>query len=130
MASASKVAVFLAHHIDRSSKSQKEIADEAGFERPNIISMLKQGITKLPVTRAPALARAIDVDPTELFRMCMEEYMPDLLKICDEAYAREKLTDFERQTVQRIRALTPKGKTLRFSAKAKDAIDDLMTVIS
>ena len=37
-------------------KSQAEIAEEAGFLNANMLTMLKQGATKLPLDRVPALA--------------------------------------------------------------------------
>lgn len=53
----------------RPRKNQAQIADEAGFVNPNILSMLKAGKSKLPLDRVPALAVALDCDPSRLFRM-------------------------------------------------------------
>ena len=44
-------------------KTQAEIAEEAGFVNPNMVTMIKQGATKLPIDRVPALAKALEVDP-------------------------------------------------------------------
>ena len=120
------MASFLADHIDRSLKTQTEIALEAGFERSNIISMLKGGITKLPLVRVPALAKAIGANPTILFRLCMDEYSPDLLAVCDMAYDREQLTEFECQVLHRIRTVAPPGKALLFNRQVELAVDDLV----
>ncbi|WP_435166747.1 hypothetical protein [Falsirhodobacter sp. 1013] len=38
--------------------SQGEIAEEAGFVSPNMMSMLRSGATKLPVDRVPARLRS------------------------------------------------------------------------
>jgi hypothetical protein len=57
----------------RPRKSQAQIADEAGFVNPNILSMLKVGKSKLPLDRVPALAAALDVDPSWLFRMAVAQ---------------------------------------------------------
>ncbi len=119
----SKVAVFLTNAIDASPKSQAEIAEEAGFPKSNIISMIKMGLTKLPVVRVPAMAKAIDVDPVELFRMCMEEYMPDLLKVTDEIYEKDKLNAGENEVLKRIRLHTG-GKSFRLDANQKAELDD------
>ncbi|MGZ9053126.1 MAG: helix-turn-helix domain-containing protein [Rhodoplanes sp.] len=56
-------------------KSQREIAAELGYERPNIISMMKRGETKLPLDKVPALAKALHVDPAHLFRLALEQQM-------------------------------------------------------
>ena len=57
----------------RPRKQQNEIATEAGFTNPNMISMLKSGATKLALDRVPALARALDCDPKLLFRLALEQ---------------------------------------------------------
>lgn len=54
-------------------KSQVEIAEEAGFVNPNMITMIKTGATKLPVDRVPALAKALDSDPAWLLRLALEQ---------------------------------------------------------
>lgn len=55
----------------RSRKNQAEIADEAGFVNPNILSMLKSGQSKVPLDRVPILAAAFNCDPSRLFRMAV-----------------------------------------------------------
>ena len=57
----------------RPRKSQAQIASEAGFVNANVLSMLKSGKTKLPLDRVPALAAALDCDPSRLFRMAVEQ---------------------------------------------------------
>lgn len=54
-------------------KSQREIALEAGFVNPNIISMIKAGSSKLALDRVPAMAKALDVDPKYLFTLALEQ---------------------------------------------------------
>ena len=124
----SKVAEYLTRHIDGSDKSQYQIAQEAGFDRPNIISMFKVGLTKLPIARIAAMAAAIDADANELFRLCMEEYLPEVLVLADEVYAREKLTDGEREVIKRLRIHTS-GRNFRATRPVLEAVDDLASVI-
>lgn len=54
-------------------KTQKVIAYEAGFVNPNLISMIKNGATKIPLDRVPALARALETDPAHLMRISLEQ---------------------------------------------------------
>ena len=54
-------------------KTQGEIAEEAGFISPNMLSMLKKGSTKLPIDRVPALAKALECDPALLLRLALEQ---------------------------------------------------------
>ena len=72
------VANYITRCIALSGKSQKRIADEAGFETSNILSMLKTGETKVPIARIPALAKALHTDPKALFDVCLEAYQPEL----------------------------------------------------
>jgi len=69
----------LAKYIERrvlelkSKKSQIEIATEAGYVNPNMITMIKQGSTKVALDRVPALARALECDPAYLMRLSLEQ---------------------------------------------------------
>ena len=59
----------LAKYIERrvlelkSKKSQLQIASEAGFPNPNMVTMIKTGTSKLALDRVPSMARALDVIP-------------------------------------------------------------------
>lgn len=55
------------------AKSQVEIATEAGFTNPNMLSMIKAGTSKLPLDRVQALARALDTDPKRLFLLAIDQ---------------------------------------------------------
>ncbi len=57
----------------RPKKTQAEIAEEAGFVNPNMISMLKSGASKVPLDRVPSLAKALDTDPRHLFKLAFEQ---------------------------------------------------------
>jgi len=52
-------------------KSQRDIAAEAGFVSPNMMSLLKSGRTKMPLDRVPALARALECDARRLFLLTL-----------------------------------------------------------
>ena len=58
----------------RPTKSQAEIAAEAGFVNPNMLSMIKGGKTRLPLDRVPALAKALNVDPARLLQLALEQW--------------------------------------------------------
>lgn len=74
------VAEFLSAQIDMSEKTQKEIAEICGYDKPNIITMLKQGITKLPIPKVAPMAKALGVDPIYLLRIVLREYQPEILE--------------------------------------------------
>ena len=54
-------------------KTQAEIAEDAGFVNPNMLTMIKKGATKLPIDRVPALAKALESDPALLLRLALEQ---------------------------------------------------------
>jgi hypothetical protein len=72
--SSSSLPQFLAHHIARADLTHRELASKCGFRRPNIISMIKLGHTRLPLNRLAAIARVLEIDPVALFRSWMKEY--------------------------------------------------------
>jgi len=73
-----KVSEFISSHLKRSRKTHIEIAREVGFGSPNILSMIKNGSTKVPLDRVPALADSLGVSAQSLFVRCVSEYDPGL----------------------------------------------------
>lgn len=72
------VAATISRAIHKSGKTNREIAAEVGFPRPNFISMLKSGATRVPLGRVHRLALAIDLDPAELLEQAFREYDAEL----------------------------------------------------
>ena len=66
---------FLNRRIDelRGTKTQVEIAQQAGYTNPNNVSMLRSGAAKLALDRVPQMAKALDVDPAFLLRLTLEQ---------------------------------------------------------
>lgn len=94
--------------VNESPKSQREIASDMGFERQNIITMLKQGTTRMPLDRVERFALSMDRDPAELVRLWMEEYAPDHLKVLDKNIGMT-MSSAERQWISRMRRLFEDG---------------------
>ena len=57
----------------RPTKTQAEIASQAGFVYVNMLAMIKSGTTRLPIDRVPALANALEVDPAYLLLLALEQ---------------------------------------------------------
>lgn len=66
-------------------KSQRDIAQRAGYKNQNMITMIKQGNSKVALDRAPDLARALEVDPKEFMLLALEQF-----------YSREFITQMMR----------------------------------
>lgn len=73
----SETARFLSACIDESRLSHRQIAMEMGFDTSDDISMIKTGVTKLPISKIGLFARVFDTDPVELLSMCLQEYFPE-----------------------------------------------------
>jgi hypothetical protein len=77
METESVVASYISNRIRILGKPQNDIAAEYGFERPNIITMIKQGRTKLPLAKVCLMAKALEADPVHLLKLCLSEYQPE-----------------------------------------------------
>ena len=99
----SQVARFVASRIEATGQLQKDIAAKAGFEKPNVITMIKQGKTKLPLAKIGPMALALETDPIELLRMCLEEYQPATWRAI-EPYMATAMTEDERRLLTSLRA--------------------------
>lgn len=97
------VAKYLAQMIDISPKSQSEITAEIGLDKPNIITMFKQGKTKLPIPRVPAMAKALNIDPIYLLQLVMQEYVPETWEVVSELLQNKLITQKETAILQMIR---------------------------
>jgi transcriptional regulator with XRE-family HTH domain len=99
-----------------------EIAEELGLDNPNIITMFKQGKTKVPLERVPALAKVLGIDPSMLMRKAMEEYCPDFLKACEETLLGSNVSKNELAIVNEIRALSGNSDPAITSIEHKIAV--------
>ena len=84
----SELAIYLRKKIRqmRPEKSQVEIAIEAGWDQsPNMLSMIANGSSRMPIERVPALARALDIHPSYLLRLTILQHSPELWSIIEEA---------------------------------------------
>ncbi|HJV26732.1 MAG TPA: hypothetical protein VJ673_13675 [Aromatoleum sp.] len=100
------VADFIADRLAECDKTQREIAIECGFEKPNIITMFKNGSTKVPLNRIGPLAKAIGADPAHLLRLVMHEYFPDTWQEIEDIMQTTVLTANELELVRRFREVT------------------------
>lgn len=70
--------------INASDKTQRQIALDLGYDKPNLITMFKQGTTRIPVEKVPYLADTLEVDRVDLLRMWFEEYDPKTWAVIQE----------------------------------------------
>ena len=97
------VAGYITQQLSISPKTQVEVTEELGLDKPNIVTMFKQGRTKVPINRIPALANALGVDPVYLLSLAMNEYMPDAWQVIQKLLKNTLITDNELAIVNIIR---------------------------
>ena len=100
------VAAYLDREISRCGKTQLQISRECGFPKPNIITMIKQGHTKLPLTKVGSIAKSLGVDPAYLLRLALREYFPDTYSAIEDVLSPSLLTQNEMSIVNALRKLT------------------------
>jgi len=105
----SKTAAFLARAIEFSGKTQAQITEEAGFPKPNALSMMKLGQTKIPFERIPALAEATHVDPAYFMKIALAEYQPAIFAAIIETIG-EPTTANELDMVHCYRICAPENQ--------------------
>lgn len=103
------VAEFITHKIRVSGKSQVEIASELGYDKPNIITMFKQGRTRIPLDKVGPLAKALEINPALFLKKVMGEYMPETLAALQSVLDGLQLTQNELELIAAYRQTT-KGK--------------------
>ena len=118
-----RLAKYLERRISdlRSTKTQTAIASEAGFRWPNMLAMIKNGSTKLPLDRAPALAKALDCDPAMLFRMALEQLAEDTTSLAIDQIFGAIITENEATWLSSIREAS-NNTDPSLTAKAQKAI--------
>lgn len=85
------VARYLEHQLAICGKPQKEIAESCGYANANIITMFKNGKTKIPLVTVGPLASALGVDAGYLLRLVIQEYMPDVWTAIESILGRNNL---------------------------------------
>lgn len=116
---ASTVAKYLSNKIESSGIKQSDLAHQIGYSKPNIITMFKQGLTKLPISKVKVTAEALNVDPVHLLRLVLEEYQPETLESIEEivGYA---VSDNEMKVVELLRETTKDADPVIHSKAMKE----------
>lgn len=104
----SKFARHMDRLIQKSGKAQNTIAFEMGYEKANIISMFKTGVTRVPLDRLPALAAALNTDPTDLVSRWLSEFEPTILDVVKQA-AGFPISETEQGWIEKLREAFPSG---------------------
>jgi hypothetical protein len=123
------VAEYLTAQIDLCGKSQMEIARECGFEKPNIITMIKQGKSKLPIARVGVFAHSLGVDAGYLYSLAMQEYEPETWSMIQDLVMKQPyVSENEMEILEVVRSsnvVNPKIRTIEEKERLLTAINKL-----
>lgn len=122
------VAAYIQLQIAVSGVAQKDIAEALGYDNPNVITMFKQGKTKLPLNKVGQLAKVLGVDPVHLLRLVMNEYCPDTWQAIQHLVGNSLITANEMTLVEIVRKtcgavdleLKDKAERATFAAVVED----------
>jgi len=115
----SQVASYLSKTIDTKGIKQSDLAFEIGYTKPNIITMFKQGLTKLPINKVKIMAEALQIDPVHLLRLVLQEYQPETLDSIEEIYG-YAVTENEMKVIEALRDATDDSDPVIHSAALKE----------
>ena len=85
--------------------SDAALCEAVGFERVNILSLIKQGVVKIPLGKVPAFAAALELDPAALLREAVRESDPALWQVIEEVLHPLRLSTAEVALVKHLRKL-------------------------
>jgi hypothetical protein len=97
------VAAYIKTQISVCGVAQKDIAAALDYDNPNVISMIKNGTTKLPLTKVGPLAKILEVDPVHLLRLTMTEYCPETWQSIQHVIGRSLITANELALIELVR---------------------------
>ena len=120
------IAQYLTAQIALSPKTQREIAQEMGLNTPNLITMIKQGVIKLPMAQVLPLAKALGIDPLHLYKMAMLEYYPESWDIVESLLKQPALTANELAIIEVIR----QSPVINPQLRTQEERDRLLAVIA
>jgi hypothetical protein len=82
-----------------------DLCEAVGFERTIMLTLIKAGTMKMPLTRIPAFAAALEIDPAELFRSALRESDPALAQVIEQVFNPLHLTATEVNLIMHLREL-------------------------
>lgn len=109
--------------INSSAKSQRQIALEMGYDKANMITMFKQGTTRVPLDKVPYLADSLEVDRADMIRLWLQSYEPNLLEVLNDNLGMA-LSRSERSWVINLRKHFP-GGVPAWDERSEDRIKSL-----
>jgi hypothetical protein len=113
----------LAKLIDNSPKKQTEIAVELGYPKPNLITMFKKGLTRVPLEKVPVFADILGVNRVFLMNLWLTTYAPEWRDTLQQVYG-FMVTEAEGEWVILLRKAYD-GKAVTLPTSVEDTLTAL-----
>jgi hypothetical protein len=122
---ATTIAEFIEQRQIELELSDGQVAEQLGYDNPNVVKMIKSGQIRMPVTKVLALAEMLDSEPGELMRLVLLETDPDLLDAIERCMGPLQLTPAEVRIINAIRKVNT-GRDITPITFNRDAIVTLI----
>lgn len=86
--------------------TDRDLCTAVGFEQENVLKAIKTGSMRLPLTKVPAFATALELDPVELFKLALRESDPALSAVIEEVFNPMHLSATEVNLIRYVRELS------------------------
>lgn len=96
--------VFIAKALEDADVTNVEAARRLGYPKPNVISMMKKGAMKVPLSRIGDFADLVKMDRLVMLRAALSEYDPGLLDTLNKVVGRSLVTKNELAMLEVIRS--------------------------
>lgn len=121
-----KIAEWLRANLDsRLKTTQTELSKKLGYERQTMISMMKMGAARVPIDKVEILARELDVDPTFLMFLALEQLLPGQEHLIHRTFG-NVVPDYEKDLMEQLRGAIPPVK-MKLSTTQKKLIAEALT---
>ena len=92
--------------IKKACISDEAIAEACGFSSAAVVTCLKNGDMKIPLTKLPSIGKAIGLDGAHLLRLALNENHPGLLEQIEEMFGTMLISESEKKLIQSYRYIT------------------------
>lgn len=87
--------------------SDEDLAIAMGYDSPKVIAMFKSGGMRLPVSKVPVMASALQVSPGLLMRRVLSDSDPSLLQAIEQCLGVLCLSEGEQKLIAAVRRASP-----------------------
>jgi hypothetical protein len=85
--------------------SDLELANALGYEKANVVLLMKRGSMRLPINKVYALASVLQLAPADVLRLSLAEHSPEMLAVIEKAFNPLELNKAERNLILHLREL-------------------------